>query len=123
MALFFIVSGGYIVQPLAIVWLTNNLSGHYKRSFGAALQIGLGNLGGIVGSNIYLDKEKPRFKTGYSTGLSLLLFSGVLCTVFYLGLMAENRKRDKGERDGRLQLPKAQQENLGDDHPYFRYNG
>ena len=47
LAIFFITSGNYITQPLAVVWLANNMGGHYKRSFGAALQIGIGNVGGI----------------------------------------------------------------------------
>src|ERR1035437_9940253 len=47
MAIFFITTGNYICQPLLVVWLANNMSGHYKRSFGAALQIGFGNIGGI----------------------------------------------------------------------------
>jgi hypothetical protein len=37
--------------------------------------------------------------------------------------MWENKKRDRGERNGRLLLPKEQVENLGDDHPEFRFNG
>lgn len=110
------------MQPIVIVWLTNNIDGNYKRSFAPDLQIGLGNAGGMIGSMMYRDKEKPRFKTGYSTGLVLLLLSGVLCTLFYFWLMAEFKNRDRVERDERLQLPKEQLENLGDAHPEFRLN-
>lgn len=123
MALFFITSGIFIVQPMVVVWLMNNVSGHYKRNFASALLVGIGNLGGIVGSNIYLDREKPRFKTGYSIGLSFIVLAGVLATIFYAGLLAENRRRDRGERDERFRLPKAQLENLGDAHPDFRFSG
>ncbi len=98
MSIFFITSGNYITQPLAVVWLANNMGGHYKRSFGAALQIGIGNIGGIIGSNIYLANQAPSYKTGYGTGMGLLLFGGVLCSIFYLGMMWENNKRDRGER-------------------------
>ena len=45
-ALFTIVGGGYIAQPITLVWLNNNLGGHYKRGVGAALQVGIGNCGG-----------------------------------------------------------------------------
>lgn len=31
MALFFITSSGYIVQPMVVSWILNNASGHYKR--------------------------------------------------------------------------------------------
>lgn len=47
-ALFTITCGAYIAQPVAIVWLNNNLGGHYKRGVGAAMQIGIGNVGGII---------------------------------------------------------------------------
>ncbi len=123
LAIFFITSGNYITQPLIIVWLANNMSGHYKRSFGAAIQIGIGNVGGIIGSNIYLANEAPYYKTGYGTGMGMLLFGGVCCTIFYFGLKWENRIRDRGERDSRLSLPEEQLKNLGDDHPEFRFNG
>jgi hypothetical protein len=42
-ALFLTVSGGYTAQPIINAWLANNMSGHYKRSVAAAVQIGLGN--------------------------------------------------------------------------------
>jgi len=31
MALFFITSSGYIVQPMVVSWVMNCASGHYKR--------------------------------------------------------------------------------------------
>lgn len=37
----------YPAFPGVITWLANNLSGSYKRSAGMALQIGVGNLGGV----------------------------------------------------------------------------
>lgn len=49
-ALFAIVSGGFTAQPITLVWLNNNVSGHYKRSVSSAMMIGWGNTGGIVAS-------------------------------------------------------------------------
>lgn len=43
-SLFVIIAGSYLTQPITIGWLSNNLSGHYKRGIGAAMQVGLGNL-------------------------------------------------------------------------------
>jgi hypothetical protein len=37
----------YPAFPGVITWLSNNLSGSYKRSVGMAIQIGVGNLGGV----------------------------------------------------------------------------
>jgi hypothetical protein len=61
-ALFLIVPGGYITQPIVLVWMSNLVSGtqhsdhvymkytdwlqgHYKRSVSSAMQVGFGNLG------------------------------------------------------------------------------
>lgn len=49
-ALFLIVGGGYIAQPITLVWLNNNVSGHYKRSVSSAMMVGWGNCGGIIAS-------------------------------------------------------------------------
>lgn len=48
MALFFIVCGGYIAQPIVLVWVSNNMAGHYKLGVASAMQIGFGNIGGII---------------------------------------------------------------------------
>jgi hypothetical protein len=37
----------YPAFPGVIAWLSNNLAGSYKRSVGMAIQIGVGNLGGV----------------------------------------------------------------------------
>ena len=45
-ALYMITSGGYMAQPVVLVWLSNNVSGHYKRGVSSAMQVGIGNIGG-----------------------------------------------------------------------------
>lgn len=74
------------------------------------MQIGIGNIGGIIGSNIYLAAQ------------AMLWLCALMCTVFYFGLMRENMIRDRGGRDERLAL--AQEvENLGDNHAELRFSG
>jgi hypothetical protein len=46
---------------------------------------------------------------------------GIMCTVFFFGLRAENKKRDAGGRDYRFERERDELENMGDDHPDFRY--
>lgn len=95
-ALFLITSGGFIAQPVAIVWLNNNMGGHYKRGIAAALQVGLGNIGGLVASNVYITTEAPLFPTGFGVSLGCLWVSGVAACAFFLVLFLENRKRGNG---------------------------
>lgn len=118
-AIFLIVTGGYMCQPVTIAWVNNNMGGHYKRAVSSAMMIGFGNAGGIVASNIFLESEAPAYKTGYGTCLGLLWMCGLCCTAFLIGVMLENKRRDRGERDHRFEGPDA--DNLGDDHPHFRF--
>ena len=120
-AVYLVVAGCYITQPITLVWLSNNMGGHYKRSISAAVQIGLGNSGGIIASNIYITNQKPKYPVGYGVSLGLLWVCAIACTSLFIGLRIENKKRDRGERDYRLTLPKDEVENLGDDHPSFRF--
>ncbi|KAK5172990.1 uncharacterized protein LTR77_003112 [Saxophila tyrrhenica] len=118
-AIFLIVCGGYTCQPITITWINNNMGGHYKRAVSSAMMIGFGNAGGIVASNIFLTQEAPGYKTGYGTSLGLLWLCGICCTVYLFGVMRENRKRERGEREYRLEEPDAG--NQGDDDHRFRY--
>ena len=120
-AVYLVTVGGYIAQPVILVWLNNNMGGHYKRSISAAIQIGLGNCGGIVASNIYITDQSPTYPVGFGVSLGMLWLCGLASTALITGLWLENRKRDRGERDDRLGLPKEELENLGDDHPSFRF--
>jgi hypothetical protein len=117
-ALFLVTPGGFIAQPVILAWMANVVSGHYKRSVSSAMQIGFGNLGGIVASNIFLQSEVPTYRTGYGVSLGLLAFSGVACTMLFVLVKWENAKRERGERDARLE--EVDWDNLGDDHPRFR---
>lgn len=118
-ALFLIVGGGYMSQPVVLGWLANVVSGHYKRSVASAFQVGVGNVGGFVSSNVFLDREAPYYTTGYSVSLGMMAICAIFCTILYIGVIRENKKRDRGERDYRLQKPDA--DNLGDDHPEWRF--
>ncbi|MCJ1470241.1 hypothetical protein MMC07_008886 [Pseudocyphellaria aurata] len=121
MALFLVAAGSNITAPVVLVWLNNNMAGHYKRSISAAMQIGFGNCGGIIASNIYITAQAPTYLVGYGVSLALMWIAGLACTVFFIGLRTENLKRDRGERDDRYNLPKEELDNLGDDHPSFRF--
>ena len=83
--------------------------------------IGGGNAGGIVGSNIWLTREAPLYRTGVSVTLALLILCGLGSTGYYLGLRAENRRRERGGRDYRFTDEADELDNMGDDHPAWRF--
>lgn len=78
-----------------VSWVSNNLSPTWKRAAGLALTLTLGNLGGLVGSNIYPAHEAPRYWTGYGTSLACVSVA-IMCTIILRGVWSrENSKRDK----------------------------
>ncbi|KAI1912744.1 hypothetical protein LOZ61_003182 [Ophidiomyces ophidiicola] len=122
MAVFLVCTGTYIVQPVTIVWMANNLGGHYKRAIGLAIQVGFGNIGGIIASNIFVRTDAPRYFVGYGVSLAMMIFCGIMSMVFAAGLLRENRLREQGKRDDRLQLEDRILGNMGDDDPRFRFS-
>lgn len=121
MSIFIMGSGVFTMQPISVIWILSNLSGHYKRSVGSAAVLGFGSIGSIIASNIFLSREAPTFLTGYAVSFAFIGLEVLLCTGYLLGLKRENKKRDFGERDWRLSLPQDEIDNLGDDHPEFRF--
>lgn len=120
-AVFLICLGGYIATPIALAWLQNNLSGHWKRSFGSGLQITLGNIAGIVGANIFLVNESPKYHTGYGTAFGMLWMGALCATALFFLMRRENKKREAGDYNSRLSQPADEVKNMGDYHPSFRF--
>lgn len=121
MALYFVLCGLWIAAPVAIVWASNNLGGHYKRAIGVAIVNAMGNLSGFVASNVFITSQAPRYPVGYGVVVAMSVLAGLAATGFYLGLRRENKKRDRGERDERFEMGKEELDNAGDDHPQFRF--
>lgn len=120
-AVFLVFGGAYLVTPMCLGWLQNNVAGHWKRSFAASAQVTIGNIAGIIGAFIFIKNEAPLYKTGYGVALAFM-WLGALCAAAMAGLMwRENRKRDRGERNDRLALPEKDRTNMGDWHPSFRF--
>ncbi|KAJ5181917.1 hypothetical protein N7449_012064 [Penicillium cf. viridicatum] len=120
-ALFAITGGGYMTQPILLGWVSNNMAGHYKQSIASAMQIGFGNCGGLVASNVFFDSEAPTYRTGFGVSLGMVWICGLACTVFFGYLYRENRLREQCKRDHRYHWPREELENAGDDHPSFRF--
>lgn len=106
-----------------ISWASNNVEGVYKRGVTLGFVIGWGNLNGVVSSNIYRSRDKPRFFLGHGVVLAyltLFLFIGSVVTRWYLAM--ENKKRRSGKRDGWVQgKSEVEIAEMGDRKPDFLY--
>ncbi|KAM0449160.1 hypothetical protein ACHAO4_007822 [Trichoderma viride] len=114
--------GIYPVQPSGTSWAANNLAPTNRRAIGVAFCICMGNIGGIIGSFMYLDKEAPFYHTGF--GLSLAFGgSGVLAALFLeLSYIWANKQRSKiPEEQIKAQFSEDELLRLGDKSLLFRY--
>lgn len=100
----------------------NNLAGSWKRSVGMALQISIGNLGGAIGSNIYLAREAPHYWTGYGVSLTIIVVGIFTAAFLRFKLDRENKRREKMTME-EITAKYTEQElmELGDKSPLFKY--
>ncbi|EOA84302.1 uncharacterized protein SETTUDRAFT_155576 [Exserohilum turcica Et28A] len=115
--------GIYPILPGCNAWTINNLAGPEKRAVGIATMICIGNLGGIVGSFIFQEKESPKYETGFGSSLSFAA-AGMVCafTLEFLFLRINKRNAEKTEEEWRAIYTPAQLEKMGDRSPLFKYH-
>ncbi|KAH8763101.1 major facilitator superfamily domain-containing protein [Diaporthe sp. PMI_573] len=114
--------GIYPVQPSGSSWNANNLAPAGQRAIGVAFAICIGNIGGIIGSFMYLESEAPAYPTGFGLAIAFGL-SGILVA---LGLEASyvlsNKKRAKmSESEIRAMYSADELITMGSKSPLFRY--
>ncbi|KAJ6027932.1 hypothetical protein N7460_012749 [Penicillium canescens] len=113
--------GIYPTHPATTSWTMNNLAPSNRRAIGSAFNICVGNIGGIIGSYMYLDREGPTYPTGF--GLSLAFGGSALVAALILevsfvyankrnGMMTESEIRDTYSDEQLL--------DMGDKSPLFK---
>ena len=116
----FAAAGIYPATAIVLSWPANNVSGQTKRATANAMQISIGNLGAVLGTQLYRSNDAPRFYLGHGFALGYLCANIVVVGALWLILKAENEKRDKGERNDRL-ANIGEDEWLGDEDPRWRF--
>ncbi|KAK2787353.1 hypothetical protein FQN52_007257 [Onygenales sp. PD_12] len=122
-ALFLITMGAYSAMPVIVCWFAMNLGGHKRRSIGTAWQIAFGNIGGIIATYSFLEKDSPGFKPGYSISIAFICLSAASCVVYFFLLQYRNKSRDKNASIDAVANPDqaAADSRLGDLSPSYRY--
>lgn len=117
-----ILAAGGIYPAVAIVlsWPANNVSGQTKRATANAMQISIGILGAVLGTQLYRANDGPRFFLGHGFALGYLAANIPVVGTLWVILRAENRKRDRGERNARVDGI-GDDEWLGDEDPRWRF--
>lgn len=114
--------GQYPTNPAGSAWISGNLAGPSKKAMGLALNIALGNIGGVVGSYIFLDAEKPGYTTGFGTGLAFAA-AALVSTLFleYSYWRLNKQRAAMDEFEIREKYTDEQLARMGDKSPLFRH--
>ncbi|EED83486.1 predicted protein [Postia placenta Mad-698-R] len=104
-----------------LAWTGGNFSGDVKRGVVIAMVIGIGNLGGIASSFIYLPQDSPRYHPGHATDIACLCVSSILIVVAMLEFSRLNAKRNEQCSKEGIHADRAEEfHELGDQSPLFR---
>ncbi|KAF2840846.1 major facilitator superfamily transporter [Patellaria atrata CBS 101060] len=118
-ALFLVAIGAYSAMPIIVCWFNMNLGGHHRRSVGSAWQVAFGNIGGIIAVYAFMQKDAPKYITGYSICIAFVILSGLSCLIYFILVSYQNRKRNKMGAD--LGLTEHEKTEMGDNSPDYRY--
>lgn len=115
------VAGIFPIQAGAASWNANNIAPASRRAIGIALMNCTGNVGGIIGSFMYLEREKPKYYTGF--GLSLA-FGGTGLLVSLLlewSYILANKRKEKLVDEARAKYTEEELFDMGDRSPLFKH--
>ena len=120
---FFLASGIYANVPAIVAWNGNNIGGSTKRSVGIAMQVGIGNLGGVMSAYLFLPKDAPQYAHGHGALIGLSGGACLLCIFMTLYLRRENARRDSQHKALALYTEEERnhERHLGDNASFFRY--
>ncbi|KAM0746158.1 putative pantothenate transporter [Meredithblackwellia eburnea MCA 4105] len=92
------------------------------RAMAIGLVAAVGNTGGIISVWTYISKDAPNYKKGNTLNLAGMIIVFALTAFTWAYMNWENKKRDNGDRDHRLEgLTEDQAAMLGHKHPKYRY--
>lgn len=68
--------------PTVLTFQANNIRGQWKRALASATLVGAGGIGGIIGSTVFREQDKPT----YHPGITATLIASVLIVLITLAL-------------------------------------
>lgn len=92
---FFAAMGIYPSVALVLSWPAVNVSGQTKRATANAMQISIGNLGAVIGTQLYRPNTSPRYVLGHSVALGYLIGNLIVVSLLWWRLAKENRQKEE----------------------------
>lgn len=115
---FFAAAGIYPSTALALSLPAINVSGQTKRATATAMQITIGNLGAVLGTQLYRTETAPRYVLGHSFALAYLCMNVCVAGLTWWKLNKENKKKEGLEAE----VQHTEEQGFkGDDDVRFRF--
>jgi hypothetical protein len=87
----FAAAGIYPSTAIVLSWSAANVSGQTKRATATAMTITIGNLGAVLGTQLYRPATSPRWYLGHSFALGYLCCNIIVASTLWALLNRENR--------------------------------
>ncbi|KAJ5227598.1 uncharacterized protein N7469_007604 [Penicillium citrinum] len=91
----FAAAGIYPAVAIVLSWPANNVSGQTKRAIANAMQISIGNLGAVLGTQLYRTESSPRYFLGHGFALGYLVANIVVVAILWKVLQKENAEKER----------------------------
>ncbi|KAK3064988.1 hypothetical protein LTS18_014874 [Coniosporium uncinatum] len=95
---FLATAGANTNVPVVMTYQANNIRGQWKRAFCSATLVGMGGVGGIVGSTVFRAQDAPTYVPGLSVAIGSQVIILFLVGVLTLEFVRQNQKADRGEK-------------------------
>jgi nitrate/nitrite transporter NarK len=92
---FLAAAGIYPAVGLSLAWPANNVSGQTKRATATAMQISIGNLGAVIGTQLYRPAWAPRYRVGHGVAMGYLVGNVVVVSIQWWLLERANREKER----------------------------
>lgn len=115
-------AGMYPILPGVNAWNVANCPNPEKRAISIGFLVCIGNVGGLIGSYIYLDREAPRYPTGFGTSFGFAAAGIIAATTLEVSLKRLNKKKAAmSEEEIRSRYTDEELDRLGEKSPLFKY--
>jgi hypothetical protein len=98
----FAAAGIYPSTAIVLSWPAANVSGQSKRATATAMTITIGNLGAVLGTQLYRPKTSPRWHLGHGFAMGYLCCNILVVSVLWACLRKENAKKRERAASGEV---------------------
>lgn len=96
---FLVTAGANANVPSTMSYQANNIRGQWKRAFCSATLVGFGGVGGIAGSLVFRNQDKPSYHPGLYACIACALLNVIVVCVLTVVFKVENGRADRGEKE------------------------